>query len=233
MSKELVIARYDEDLSWISRVPPEYDLTIVNKGAPLTVKLPPRSTIMTMFNSPHGRESESYARFICERYDSLADYTFFAQGDPFPHSHGFLELLREPPIDGYRGLSRRFNPVIPPPYLLPDGYEPRDQPFNMFTLNTIEWNDRGIIHAYDAYRDHCQLLPGTHVIDHWFKKIGLDEWLSSGQIIGKFTFGAIFSVSREHIKRHPRTVYEKIALELLTNWSVGYVAERSWRLLLE
>jgi hypothetical protein len=103
----------------------------------------------------------------------------------------------------------------------------------MFTLNTIEWDDRGIIHAYDAYRDHCQLLRGTHVIDHWFKTIGLDQWLSPGQIIGEFTFGAIFSVSREHIKRHPRIVYEKIAVESLTNWSVGYVIERSWRLLLE
>jgi len=63
MSKELVIARYAEDLSWISRVPPEYELTIVNKGAPLTINLPPRSRIMTMPNTPHGRESESYARF--------------------------------------------------------------------------------------------------------------------------------------------------------------------------
>ena len=162
----------------------------------------------------------------------MADYTFFTQGDPFPHSQGFIELLREAPVDGYRGLSREFSAVVPPPNLLPPGHEPRDQPFNMYTLNTLEWDNRGIIYAYDAYLDHCQLLRGTHVIDHWFGKIGLDQWIPYGQIVGEFTFGAIFSVSSDHIRRHPRTIYEKIAIESLRNWSVGYVVERSWKLLL-
>ena len=232
VSKELVIARYAEDLAWISRVPPEYDLTIVNKGAPLTISLPPRTRIMTMPNSQHGKESESYARFISERYDSLADYTFFSQGDPFPHSHGFIELLQEAPVNGYRGLSRAFSAVVPPPNLLPPGYDPRDQPFNMYTLNTIEWDDRDIIYAYDIYRTHYELLRGTHVIDHWFNTIGLDQWLPSGQVVGEFTYGAIFSVSSEHIKRHPRAVYERLETEVLRDFSVGYVAERSWKLLL-
>ena len=36
------------------------------------------------------------AAFIWQRYESLADYTAFCQGDPFMHNPEYLQLLQQP-----------------------------------------------------------------------------------------------------------------------------------------
>lgn len=83
---ELVVARYQEDLAWLKRVPDAIRVTVYDKGGdvPGVEHLP-----------NHGRESHTYLHHLVNRYDSLADLTIFCQGRPFDHVPSFHRLLRQ------------------------------------------------------------------------------------------------------------------------------------------
>jgi hypothetical protein len=86
MTIELVVARYQEDLSWLRRVPREIRVTVYDKsgaGAPGSIPLP-----------NHGREAHTYLYHIAFRYRALAELTIFAQGKPFDHAPDMHKRLR-------------------------------------------------------------------------------------------------------------------------------------------
>lgn len=90
MKKEIVVARYKEDISWISKIENQgYDITVYNKyeGENLLPNV--------------GRESHTYLTHIFKNYDNLADFTIFVQGNPFDHSPNFLNELNDtnPQVD--------------------------------------------------------------------------------------------------------------------------------------
>jgi len=74
---ELVVARYDEDLAWLKRVPKDFRITIYDKGDGASGGIP-------LLNE--GREAHTYLHHLAERHDSLADLTVFVQGHPFDHA---------------------------------------------------------------------------------------------------------------------------------------------------
>jgi len=82
---ELVVARYDEDLAWLKRVPKDFRITIYDKGDGASGGIP-------LLNE--GREAHSYLRHLSERYDSLADLTVFVQGHPFDHAPDLHKQLK-------------------------------------------------------------------------------------------------------------------------------------------
>lgn len=70
---EVVVARYREDIAWLSALP--WPATVYDKsGAPGPLALP-----------NVGRESHTYLHHILMRYPEFPDYTVFLQADPFPH----------------------------------------------------------------------------------------------------------------------------------------------------
>lgn len=82
---ELVVARHDEDLAWLKRVPREFRVTVYDKGdgSGAGIRLP---------NT--GREAHTYLYHLSERYESLADLTVFVQGHPFDHAPDLHQRLR-------------------------------------------------------------------------------------------------------------------------------------------
>lgn len=82
---ELVVARHEEDLAWIRRVPREFTVTIYNKGSDLPDTIPLPNT---------GREAHTYLHHLTERYATLADVTVFVQGHPFDHAPDLHKILR-------------------------------------------------------------------------------------------------------------------------------------------
>jgi hypothetical protein len=82
---ELVVARHEEDLAWLRRVPREFTVTIYNKGSALSRSHPLPNT---------GREAHTYLHHLAERYDTLADVTVFVQGHPFDHAPDLHKILR-------------------------------------------------------------------------------------------------------------------------------------------
>jgi hypothetical protein len=86
MTKELVVARYNEELNWLKRVPNEFRVVVYDKGeAPA-----PGATVLPNI----GREAHTYLHHIVTRYDVLADATVFCQGKPFDHAFDFHKSLR-------------------------------------------------------------------------------------------------------------------------------------------
>jgi hypothetical protein len=81
---QVVVARYNEDISWLKNV--KLDYIIYNKGEDNIdfdcVKL-----------ENIGREAHTMLYHIIKNFNNLADYTIFLQGDPFFHCHNLLEIL--------------------------------------------------------------------------------------------------------------------------------------------
>ena len=91
---ELVVARHQENLNWLRRVPPHYAVAVYNKGCPPD-QLPPRRHQQLIPLPNVGREDSAYLSHIVDRYETLADLTVFAQGKPFDHVPSFHRHLRD------------------------------------------------------------------------------------------------------------------------------------------
>jgi hypothetical protein len=84
---ELVVARFDEDLSWISDI--HFNYKVYNKGKPINL---PCICLPNV-----GREAKTFLYHIIENYDKLSEYTVFLQGNPFDHCKDLLEILGDLP----------------------------------------------------------------------------------------------------------------------------------------
>lgn len=93
MKKEVVIARYKEDLAWTESISSPVVITVYNKSEDTT----PQGRYDNWINLPNGdppmREAGTYLRHLIHRYDSHADLTFFLQGHPFAHQHPFVNPI--------------------------------------------------------------------------------------------------------------------------------------------
>ena len=81
----MVVARYEEDLAWLRRVPREFAVTIYNKGP----NLPDTTPLPNL-----GREAHTYLHHLAEQHAHLADITVFVQGHPFDHAPDLHKILR-------------------------------------------------------------------------------------------------------------------------------------------
>jgi hypothetical protein len=84
---ELVVARWQEDLSWLRNVPASLRLSVYDKSEEA-----PRPEAVSLPNI--GREAHTYLHHLVERSDSLAEWTVFCQGKPFDHAPDFHAVLR-------------------------------------------------------------------------------------------------------------------------------------------
>lgn len=91
---DMVVAHYNEDLSWIEAVRPFVRLFIYHKG-----NNPENKDFIMLKNV--GREAHTFLTHIINNYDNLADITLFMQGRISDHFYGdgifdtytFVEML--------------------------------------------------------------------------------------------------------------------------------------------
>ena len=89
---ELVIARYKEDpmqLAWMNTLRPDIKITIYNKGG---LEVPGEIPLPNV-----GLEDHTFLHHIIDRYDSLAEWTFFAQANPFDGCQNAVEVINQFP----------------------------------------------------------------------------------------------------------------------------------------
>jgi hypothetical protein len=104
VSKEIVIAHYNEPLEWIKDIPEGWRIVVYFKGK----KPEPVEGVLYRELENVGRESHTYLYHIIANYDKLCDITVFTQADPFDHNIKFLEELKYVKEDiSFRRLSRR------------------------------------------------------------------------------------------------------------------------------
>lgn len=87
MKKELVVAAYDRDLSWLSQVNDDVKKTVYRKGE----KTDNENEIYIEKNA--GRCVHSFFKHIHDNYDNLSDITFFVQDYPFDHWEDVIEVV--------------------------------------------------------------------------------------------------------------------------------------------
>ncbi len=77
----IVIARYNESLSWLDTC-----LTPVQRRSVWIYNKGPDPVISQIKTLPNvGREAHTYLTYIIENYENLPERVYFLQGDPFPH----------------------------------------------------------------------------------------------------------------------------------------------------
>jgi hypothetical protein len=93
MKKELIIAVYNEDISWINNINSVDKIIVYNKGDRNIFTNNPNIEVIKLPNV--GREAHTFIYHIVENYEKLADHTIFLQGDPFYHSHLTPETIND------------------------------------------------------------------------------------------------------------------------------------------
>lgn len=84
MGKTLMVAKYQEDLSWLSQVQ-DYDMIVYDKFNNLSPNYLPNV----------GREAHTYIHHIISNYNKLSTINVFTQGNPFEHCVDFIIRLNK------------------------------------------------------------------------------------------------------------------------------------------
>lgn len=90
----LVIALYNEDLSWLNQL--DFTYTIYNKG---NIEIP------SIYLPNIGRESDTFLNYIITNYNNLPETIAFLQGNPYPHCGNFIQRLKEYNSNKVEGLN--------------------------------------------------------------------------------------------------------------------------------
>jgi hypothetical protein len=103
MTKQLILARYNEKVDWVKNLTPDIEVIIYNKGRHEGNNLP-----------NIGREAHTYLHHLCN--GKLADRMVFAQADPFYHcGNHFVNNMMEffHGTKGFKSLSADILTILP------------------------------------------------------------------------------------------------------------------------
>lgn len=203
----LVVARYQEDVGWLHRLPCGITYHVVQKGGALQPELPAeRQSLLPNV----GRESHSYLRFLAERVhgDDVPPVLVCTQADPFPHNERFLEELQllAAAAAGASADEGQLPPFVP--------------------LGRWSGGERLIVCDTSGAPHQPKLLPLHRT---WRALFGAETpmplWL-------RFTPGALFAVSRDACRSRPAEFYarasEACGLGASADPICGHAFERLW-----
>ncbi len=186
---ELVVARYREDLRWLKRVPHSLRITVYDKSGEASDGLPLPNV---------GREAHTYLHHIVERYDDLADLTFFVQGKPFDHVPDLHRILRRAAegiekVDGFRWYG----------FVIDEDDRTGARLFQSWSKNP----DRELLDM----EGFCRAL-----------------WPGPTPDCFPFYPGAHFAVTADAIRRNPRSFYAKALNLAVDHPNGAHCFERTW-----
>lgn len=108
-AKELVVCRYREDLAWLDEVPAGFRVSVYDKsGEPHAVTR--QAQVERLPNV--GREAHSMLHHIVRHYGTLAEWTYFVQGDAPFHAPDIIDRLAVAYEDTC-ALTRAYSPTHP------------------------------------------------------------------------------------------------------------------------
>lgn len=99
MRHRLVVARWDEDVSWCA----DYSHVIYDKcGTPLEAA---GLNVVELHENPGGHETHTYLHHIIANYDQLDDWTTFCQAIPFDHAAAWGHEWEQEPLTGFAWIG--------------------------------------------------------------------------------------------------------------------------------
>jgi hypothetical protein len=202
MKREIVVAHFNEDLSWIHALPATVEgVTVYWKGN-IPLGLSGRVNLVPLPNVGH--EEHSFLHHIVTRYDSLADQTLFTQGRWDDHLPAGKKLT---------ALFSHHDLTVPR------------------LVRCREWNTDGNLRHWGKWKDDLEAGKMTRArmsLWSWFMDyLGVDIE-SLGAIV--YSPGSIMCVKREIVRARPKKLYETLLEEVSTarNPETAHYQERSW-----
>jgi hypothetical protein len=202
---EMVVARYNEPLNWLRRVPAAIRVLVYNKNDEVheidSTLRNGKEVVQTKSLPNIGREAHTYLWHIVHNYETLAPWTIFCQGRPFDHAFDFHHTLRTLAENAPEEMSEcEFRPLG---HIIDTDDAQGSRLFVQWSKN----EDGRLLDAVDFYR----ALFGTE---------GPSEY--------SFRLGAQFIVSAACIRRRERSFYER-ALQISQDLpDAAHCFERMW-----
>lgn len=216
MNFHLVVALYEENMSWIFHVPYHWKITIYHKSTKLNLLNSGFNLLnreITLIQLPNvGRESHSYLTHIYKNYDSLGDVTLFCQGNPFEQCPDFAEYLQNKQFLGIMLYAmKRF----------PDNmqYGSIDINAGFVSLGKI-WPYEGDGSDFDNRTNRC-------LCKIWTDTFGNPSWPSPARTV----WGAQFAITKDAILKYPKSWYKQM-IDLHENeeqyYEMPWAFEKIW-----
>lgn len=202
---EFVVARYNEDVSWVNEWVPFVDrITVYDKSGHPIASPHPKVEVVALPNV--GREGHTYAHHFATKYDELCDAVVCTQGRYDDH------MCRADFDAMVRGNERNVANGL-------------DVPWPKTVMQQFGW-EPGRNYAADHMNP-----AGMSMAKFFLKYIG-DDLVPEDQV--RWWPGGIFRASVDNVRRHPRSKYEDLvkALDAGPNPETGHMMERCWRSLL-
>ena len=213
IKKEIVIAAYDKDLSWVKSLNDDIKTTIYRKGNNHNNE----NEIFLELNK--GRCVHTFFNHIVTNYDSLSDYTFFVQDYPFDHWENVIQVVNGNNYDfvnnsqliigGYFGYH--WNSIT----------VPSEKGGIMWDLsNSLQHGEGKILSCFsNGYPQDNN--PNIDVDRYW-------RILFEGDPPNNYEFipGGHFGITNEHVKLRSKEFYQKIVDILIESEHTPWVIER-------
>lgn len=224
MSVELVVARFNENLNWLRKVPKNFKITIYNKGS--------NNIPYKFIKIPNvGRESNTYLHHIIKNYNNLSKTTIFVQGDPFDHCPHLLILLE---------YINKFEKMQPLNSTLDINEKLRDLSYNIIQKIKIhiDYANNNFMPCYPTYwynmnmekyiSEIKNLYNTENILKYYLKKLNFREF--DPKYLIPINYAAIFSVDKSLILKNSLNFYKNMNKVLLNTkeFDLGYIYERLW-----
>jgi len=210
MKHHIIIARFNENISWINKIDLNlFDIFIYNKGPELEC-----NKLYNVINIPNiGRETHTYLYHIIANYNALPEILIFTQGNPFDHvSDDFINTINKIQCKSFKFLSKSI--------LTLQYNNTEDVVFEYGFLNNQFWADKHPI-THSFYIVLNSLSNYTNIT------------LDKNDIITLFGTGAIFAVNKTLIINKTKDFYLHCIEFFNTNDNLicpveGHAFERFW-----
>eukprot|EP00931_Biecheleriopsis_adriatica_P023849 TRINITY_DN14981_c0_g1_i1.p1 TRINITY_DN14981_c0_g1~~TRINITY_DN14981_c0_g1_i1.p1 ORF type:complete len:466 (-),score=91.81 TRINITY_DN14981_c0_g1_i1:66-1463(-) len=226
---DLVVAAFAEDVSWVEpmlqRVKPGAELRLYCKG-------PRIKDERCLRIENYGGEEYAYLTHIIHFYDTLAPITVFTLGSIYNRDWDFLKCRKLNFVLSQVDTPEKranFSGFVTMAHQAPDSFMEFEGYFKL-----------------EQYRNHAGGKPtpacraSIKPLDKWFKEFIVDVPLEHARHTGVL-YNPIFAVSKERIHRFPKSMYEKLHLEILRCTEkqyegvaeAGHFLERAWKPMFE
>tara|TARA_Y100000389_G_C17383278_1_gene475567 strand:+ start:407 stop:1066 length:660 start_codon:yes stop_codon:yes gene_type:complete len=205
MTKEIVIAAYDKDLSWTNKLNNNIIKTVYRKGDIL-----PTDEGEIKLKTNLGRCVHTFFNHIYQNYNNLSDYTFFVQDFPFDHWGNLIEVINGNPevqkaslhIGGYYGFH---NNTIGTAWKMPP---------------STQFDSGNVLSCFSNGRpqDHNPLID----VDKYWGLI----FEGNHPPLYEFIPGGHFTITKEHVRLRSRELYKQICDLLTEDVNAPWMIER-------
>lgn len=211
---QVVVARYAEDLSWLRQLP-FTDVVVYDKndrGDESHGDPPAHAVVKRLPNV--GRESHTYLHHILTNWDALADVTLFITGS----TAELLPRWRKTEAVVLHA-SRTGSSAFPVDFVAREPIQVASGEFRM-----DGYVSAGASNAYA--NPNAEMMPCPH---RPFGAFYRASFSGEPPVYEEMTQG-VLAVSREHIRQHPRSRYERLIryLDSHSNPEAVHYFERCW-----